>query len=553
MLQYLYINNYILIDNLNLKPSKTLNVITGETGAGKSILLGAIKLLMGYRYDGKSFLNKNKKCIIEANFDVSNYNLKSFFNNYELDYEDELIIRREISSKGKSRAFVNDTPVSISVLKILLSSLIDIHSQYDNLLIDDSDFQLDLIDIYANNIEIRKQYEKAFIEYESIKKEYNNLKQKAESSAKDLDYKQFLINELKEINLDTIDQKALESQIKVLDNSEFLKQSLNDITLLLDNDNISIIDQIKEGLNKLNNISDISPNYKTLYERLNSCNIEFVDILNDISLEESRIEVNPILLDELRGKLDILYGLQKKHKVQDIKSLEEIYFNLQKEIYDNDDIESKITELLELLNNKEKALLEIGEKLSNTRKGIIKSFIIEVETLLKDLDIKNAKLKINFEICKPYKKGIDNIEILFNANKGQKVSPIKNCASGGEISRLMFCFKFLISGKISLPIILFDEIDIGISGEIAIKMANMMRKMSFNHQIIVITHLPQIATSGDKHFFVYKDQNSEITVSNLKELTYKERKIEIAKMIGGNNPSKIAIQTAEEMLIKGVS
>ncbi len=548
MLKYLQINNYILINKLEISPSKSLNIITGETGAGKSILLGAIKLLMGLRYDGKSFLNKEKKCIIEGVFDIKSYKLNNFFIENNLDYEEEIIVRREINIKGKSRIFVNDTPINLTNLKILMNYLIDFHSQYDNFLIKNSDFQLNLLDIFANNKDLRKKYKIAFDDFEEKTKKYNVLLAQERFKTQDLDYKKFLVNELYEADLENPIFETLETEVKLLDNSEFLKQNLNEISSLLENENESLIDKLKDSLSKLNNISNISQNYKVLSERLESNIIELSDIYNEILIEQNRIEVNPALLEELKSKLDNLNNLQNKHKVNNINLLKDIQNKLEKEITEKDDIKNQLKELSEILKEKEKNLLEIGEKLSKNRNEIVESFKNEIEKLLKDLDMKNARIQINLEKSNPNKNGIDNIKILFSANKGSKLNLIEDSASGGEISRLMFCFKYLISGKINLPTIIFDEIDTGISGEIALKMASMMKRMSKNHQIIAITHLPQIAVSGDKHYFIYKDDNATITKSYIKELINEDRKIEIAKMIGGDKPSNIAIKTAEEML-----
>ncbi|MCP3659791.1 MAG: DNA repair protein RecN [Bacteroidetes bacterium] len=548
MLKFLKIDNFILIDKLELNPCKNLNIITGETGAGKSIILEAFKLLMGARYNNKALFNEHKKIIIEGVFDIHLYNLNPFFKDNDLDYYDELIIRREINTNNKSRIFINDTPIKISQLKILTNQLIDIHSQYDNFLLNNPNFQLNVLDIFADNINLREEYTIIYNEFIKVQKDYEELLIKKQNLNQDLDYKKFLIEELIDADLENSIYNNLEENVNIFNNSEFLKSNLEEISSNIENENHSLLDSLKQCFKKLDNISNLSDNYKNLRNRLESVIIELSDVSNEIIIEKNKIEINPKQLEELKNKLDIYYSLQKKHKVNDIESLKKIRNKLQKEIIYKADLEEDIKKAKVLLNEKEEILLIKAKKLSKSRTNSIKSFKDNIETLLKELEMKEAKINLHLDNIKPNHTGIDKIKILFSANKGKLLIPLEESASGGEISRLILCFKYIISGKIKMPTIIFDEIDTGISGEIAMKVASMIKKMSEKHQVFSITHLPQVAVSGNKHFFVYKDSNQNIAKSHIKELNFEERKLEIAKMIGGNNPSNKALETALEML-----
>jgi len=566
MLKSLYIKNYILIDELTFEPSKRLNTITGATGAGKSILLNSLKLLTGARFHENKFFDNKKKCILEAKFDISSYDsysLKNFFIEKNLDYDDEPIIRREIDINGRSRSFVNDTPIKLADLKIIMSYFIDIHGQYDNLLAKDSIFQLQLIDIYADNAEIKEEYKKAFKKLKKLEDKYDEYKRQYESLSESLDYKKYLLNELQEANLENIDQNALESKINVLDNAEMLKYSLKNIYNIIENEEKSSINQLYKALNIFEKIGSIAPKYNSLLKRLDSCTIEIKDVASEIFDEENKIEINENLLQQLKAELDSIYSLFNKHKVNNLNDLKIIYNNLKKELSSNEDIEEKVRKLETEISKYKVFVMTKAERLSKSRSSVLNTFVEEIKTLLKELDLKKADIKINLSIINDEKgfetfteEGIDKVKILFSANKGHKLNELKDCASGGEISRLMLCFKYITGRSKSLthkyqkyPTIIFDEIDTGISGEVAIKIAKMIKKMSQDHQILVITHLPQVAAIGDFHFLVYKFQNLNTTKTAIKNLAYKERIREIAKMIEGDNPSHNALKTAEQLIL----
>jgi len=548
MLSHLVIKNYALIKHLEINPTKGLNVITGETGAGKSIMLGAIGLMLGNRADTKVLFDENEKCIIEGAFDVSGYDLKSFFEEADIDFDNECIIRREINANGKSRAFINDTPVNLDVLKKWGSSLVDIHSQHETLLLGNANFQITIVDAFAGNKNLLVEYRKAFKQYKALQAEYEEISAKAAEDKKQLDYNNYLYKELSEASLQEGEQEEKEASLKVLENAEFVKSKLANAYALLSGDSVDIITQLQEVRKQVEQISTLSGSYETLRERIQSALIELKDVAAELESENEKVEYNPQAIEKTQERLSELYSLQKKHQVQTVFELIEIQQELEKKLAYTLNLDERIAELKKEIDTAHKEVLSLGKKLSDARGKSAAPIKKELETLLKEVGMPNATISIEIKSVEPTINGVDSVSLLFSANKGIAPQELKNAASGGEFSRLMLCLKYILADKTALPTIIFDEIDTGISGEVAIKVGKMMRQMSANHQVISISHLPQIAAKGDAHYYVYKDNSSEKTISKMKLLTEEERVKEIAQMIGGEKPSETAVKSAREML-----
>ena len=546
MLKHLVIKNYALIQHLEMEPSQMLNIITGETGAGKSIMIGAVGLLLGKRADIKVLYDEEKKCVIEGVFDLSSYELKDFFTDNDLDYQQQSIIRREINPSGKSRAFVNDTPVTLDVLKALGSYLMDVHSQHDTLLLASNEYQLSILDAYAQNQEILLQYRQTYKKYKKAEKEYSQLKKEAAGLKKEYDYNQFLFEELEKAQLKSGEQEDLEEELNLLENAEEVKVSLNESLQNLNHADFSVYSNLSTSVNLLNQIAGYAEKYRNLKERTESCLIEIKDIISELEKEESLVEFDPEKIAYTNERLNNIYNLQQKHQVSSIDELLKIHEELADKLNKvlDDELEEKKNEVERIFEGLEQKAF----KLSESRKKIFKKFTKEIEGLLKMLGMPEASLEVDQKIIEPAENGIDQVKLLFSANKGVKVQELKNVASGGEFSRLMFTVKFVLAGKTALPTIVFDEVDTGISGEIAFKMVRMMEEMANNHQVLVITHLPQIAAKGDTHYFVYKDNNALKAVSKIRRLNNEERVQEIAKMLSGENPSAVALENARELL-----
>lgn len=548
MLQNLFIKNYALIRELDIAPHKQLNTITGETGAGKSIMLGAVGLLIGKRADTKVLYDEEKKCVVEGVFNLKEYNLTPFFEREELDYETECLIRREISASGKSRAFINDTPVTLDVLKELGSHLMDIHSQHETLLLGNQNFQLQIIDAYANAFKELEAYQTTFKAYTKKKKELDNIRSKANQLQEEADYNQFLFDELAKAELQPEEQEELEESLKTLENGEEIKTKLNESLEVLDRSEFSVLSGLHQAVSAFQTIKGFRKDFDALYERLNSAAIELQDIQQEIDQIENTFEHDPEALQKTQDRLSLIFQLQQKHKVDSISELLEIQQNLESSLMDTQNADEYIERLSKELGELEKSLSDKAKALQNKRKSIFKPLEAELLKHLAGLGMENSTVVVEHKDQEPDIHGIDNINILFSANKGVAPKPLKNVASGGEFSRLMFAIKYIMADKIALPTIVFDEIDTGISGEIALKMVSMMREMSQKHQVITISHLPQIAAKGNHHYFVYKDNSAEKSVSKIKLLAETERQVEIAKMIGGDNPSDSAIESAKELL-----
>jgi DNA repair protein RecN (Recombination protein N) len=548
MLKNLLIRNYALISKLEMSPSPDLNIVTGETGAGKSIMLGAVGLLLGNRADTKVLLNPEEKCVIEGTFDISQYKLKSIFEEEELDYDQQCIIRREISPQNKSRAFVNDTPVTLDVLKKLGVNLMDVHSQHETLLLGNTLFQISIIDAYAKNQNISDAYKELFRKHAELNKKYEELVKTSEEAHRQLDYNNFQLNELNEASLTSGEQEKLEEELKLLENSEDIKSKLNLALQLLSGEGNSINPNLRTVEKYLEQLGPFSKTYEDLKQRLSAALIELKDVASELEREEATVELGQDRIEQISERLSTIYSLQKKHQVKTLDQLLDIQQVLQEKVSSVENLDEEITACKKELGETYKNLLSKGEELSKSRSKVTDKIKNELEALLKEVGMPASSVKITMERTEPSFTGLDQISILFSANKGIAPQELKNVASGGEFSRLMLCIKYILASKTALPTIIFDEIDTGISGEIAIKVGRMMKQMAKGHQVIAISHLPQIAAQGSRHYFVYKDVSSGRASSRIKELSEEERVKEIAQMIGGEKPSETAIKNARELL-----
>lgn len=549
MLTSLKISNYALIDELAMQPSSGLSMITGETGAGKSIMLGAVGLLLGNRADTKVLLHEDKKCVVEGVFDIRSYGLQGYFEELELDYEDTCIIRREISPNGKSRSFVNDTPVLLEPLKILGEKLMDVHSQHDTLLLGEGDFQLGLVDAYARTSAERTTFQQAFTEFRKSKKALTELMRKAEALKKEYDFNQFQLEELSSLALVSGEQEELESSQEILENAEDIKLKINEVLSLFHEEQFGVLQgmgQIQSSLQGLERLAQAFATYRT---RFQEAWIELKDLAETLADEDSRVEVDAEKLERTRERLSKIYQLQKKHGLQTIEELMELESQLADKVLQVQQVDDQLAEAHQLCLQNEKAMLAAAEVLSQKRRACFPSFEKALEVLLQDLGMENARVQFERQVVDPNANGLDRVELLFSANKGMPLQPLKKVASGGEFSRLLFAIKYLMADKMALPTLIFDEIDTGISGEVALQMVRMMQEIAKNHQVICITHLPQVAAKGAVHFFVYKDHSAEKTMSKVKQLTVEERVHELAKMIAGSNPSAAAQASAKELLM----
>ncbi|MCA0365048.1 MAG: DNA repair protein RecN [Bacteroidetes bacterium] len=548
MLSSLLIKNYALIRHLEIQPENGLNVITGETGAGKSIMLGALGLLMGNRADVKVLFEESEKCIVEGTFDIERLNLKAFFEENELDYEPHCVIRREILPAGKSRAFVNDSPVTLDSLKELGVKLMDIHSQNETLQLGSNIFQLNLVDSYAANTQVFEDYKTAYTEYKQAEKQLQSLKENSASLKKEFEYNSFLFEELNALKPENIDQAELESELLILENAEEVKRKLSLAFENLANTEISGVNLVRDAGIALGNISSFSEKYKNLKDRINSTLLELQDIVHEIETEASNVETDNQKTDFLKDKLNGLYRLQQKHGVDTVEQLVTLKNELSTKIEQVINLDEDLQKLEKETTLKLENLQKKAEDLSKSRQKIAKPLEGQIVNILIELGIPEARLEINFKDKKFSPDGADDINFTFSANKGANPKPLKDVASGGEFSRVMLALKYILAEKKQLPTIIFDEIDTGISGEVAIKMGNILQEMSGKLQVIAITHLHQIAGKGSSHFYVYKDNSDTKTVSLMRKLSGDERIIEIAKMIGGQNPSESAIRSAIEIL-----
>lgn len=548
MLKHLTIRNYALIKLLEMEPSAHLNVITGETGAGKSIMLGAIGLLMGNRADTKVMWNDEEKCVIEGIFNIKPYKLKPLFREEDLDYEDETVIRREISPGGKSRAFINDTPVTLETMRKLGNRLMDIHSQHETLELGNQSFQLQLIDTYAENQDVRDKYREAWTAFITARKNFEQLKAEADVLREEADYTRFQLDELMKASLVENEQEELEKELKIMEHAEEIKSRFHSVLQLLSQSEFSADQVVSDIRNQLLAISSYSPSYDALYQRLESVRLELQDIGSEIEKEETLVDFDPERAAFVKDRLSTLYRLLTKHRLKEVHELLELQESLQKKADLTNHLDEALEKAKEAFNVAGEGVRRAGGVLSDSRKKAFSPLRRQIVKLLQELGIPDASLEIDLAETAPGPSGADRIDILFSANKGIGPKPLAQVASGGEFSRLMFCIKYVMAEKTAMPTLVLDEIDNGVSGEIAIKLGNLMTTMAAGHQLITISHLPQIAAKGHAHYFVYKDNSAKKTVSSIKLLSDRERVEEIAKMIGGSKPSKVALENAQELL-----
>ncbi|KOY50734.1 DNA repair protein RecN [Polaribacter dokdonensis] len=549
MLTQLSINNYALINQLAIDFSSGLSIITGETGAGKSILLGALGLVLGNRADLSSLKDTSRKCVVEAKVAIENYNLKAFFNEVDLDYEAETIIRREILPSGKSRAFVNDTPVKLSVLNELRVKLIDVHSQHQTMQLSDNSFQFTILDALAKNQSELEKYVVHFKKLNQLKKEFQELEQAQKEANQKHDYNLHLFNELDEANVKVDEQEELEEKLEKLNNIEDIKLNLSEALEISENEEIGLQNLLSTLENRLSKISSFSKEYQSLSERITSVKIEFDDIVAELENANDNVDFNPNEIEELNDRLQLIYNLQKKHYVNSNQELLTILEELADKV-------SQVENAEETINNKKKEIEIVSKKLdaialiiTKNRTKAIPNLTKELETLLADLGMENARFSIKVKPTTSYfTNGKDELSFLFSANKGGNFGELKKVASGGELSRIMLSVKKVLSANTQLPTIIFDEIDTGVSGEVSNKIAAIMQQMSKNMQVIAITHLPQIAAKGNNHYKVFKKEIKGVTTTNLKQLSTEERVVEIAEMLSGKDISDSALTHAKELL-----
>ena len=549
MLQKLSIRNYALIDSVDLELDKGLNIITGETGAGKSIMLGALSLILGQRAETKYFFNQAKKCVIEGQFKLSGSGLQPYFEEFDLDYQQESILRREISIDGKSRAFINDTPVTLSVMKQIGEKLIDIHSQHATSEVNDPGFQLAVVDTLSDHLPLLTQYRLKFREYKKNLQLLINMQTSADEARSKQDYEQFLFNELETANLQAGEQAALEIEMEALNHAESIKRGLLNGHVLLDGEETAVLPILKEVINQIQAIEKFNPAYSAMNERLRSAMIEIKDIAEETIVLEENIVYSPARIDEINVRLDTMYTLQQKHRVTSVEEL----LAIQNELSDNLNTllnsDEEIERLIIAINKLKVELEKIADTLSKNRSKAISVAQKQVGEILVRVGMPNAKIKIEQTVVENLNKdGKDMISLLFSANAGQAPAPVGKVASGGELSRLMLAIKSIISKHTSLPTLIFDEIDTGISGETALRVGDVIGELEQNMQVICITHLPQIAAKGEAHYFVYKKEESERTTTGIRRLNPEERIFAIAEMLSGKNPGESALKNAQDLL-----
>lgn len=551
MLVRLSIKNYALIDKIDIQFGEGLNIITGETGAGKSIILGALSLILGQRSESKHFYNQDKKCVIEGFFAIEDYGIQDFFEAHDLDYESQTIIRREIYPDGKSRAFVNDTPVKLNLLKALSEKLIAIHSQHATLEINAQSFQLLTIDSVADNSALLKNFDATFRRFLEVDKEFDLVSKENAQLQSEMDYHQFLFDELQAADLKIGEQKSLENEQSLISHSEEIKQNLQQANYLLEEQEQSGLSLIKQSLQQLQQAEQYFPKIEELSNRLNSSLIELKDISNEISLLNGETSVDSERMQLIEDRLSLIYKLQQKHQVDDVASLLNLKDELDTKINAvllNDDRLIKLTEERKYLHEKSR---ELAQKLTKSRQAVISKIEDSIQHSLKEVGMPHSIFKIRLTVLdndKLKKSGQDEIEFLFSANQGQKPQAVSKVASGGELSRLMLAIKSLAARTSALPTIIFDEIDTGISGDVAIKVGELMRRLTENLQVIAITHLPQIASQGTQHFKVFKEQLDDRTLTNIRLLEQEQRVEELAQMLGGKDSSETAVLHARELL-----
>lgn len=549
MLLSLSVQNYALIEHLEINFSNQFSTITGETGAGKSILLGALGLIMGNRADLSSLKEKDKKCVVEATFQIEKYNLIPLFEEQGLDYENTTIIRREILPSGKSRAFVNDTPVNLAEVQLLAEHLLDIHSQQETRELEQQNYQLSIVDAIGDNSQLLKNYALELAYYKKAQKELENLLIERDKNSKEQDYNIFLLNELEQAQLKSGEQKELESELESLNNVELINESLNKLVAFANEEQIGFISILKDAKQTLSKIANFSSSYQEIFERLQSTLIELEDVVETSQMLAEKVVFDPERIAYVSSRLQMIYDLQKKHQVASIEELIQIQESLSVAVNRNSDLSNWIQKLEQDVATKEIIINQIALALRENREEAIPKLTIKVEEILTDLGMPNAKFQINLIQSETFlNTGKDIIELLFSANKGTNFGLIKKVASGGEMSRIMLAIKSILADYAKLPTIIFDEIDTGVSGEIALKIGDIMKKMSTKRQVFAITHLPQIAAKGNQHYKVFKYNEGLTTLSKIVVLSQEERVKEIAEMLSGKELTESAINHAKTLL-----
>lgn len=552
MLRSLHIQNYALIEELDITFEPGFSVITGETGAGKSIILGAIGLLLGQRADTKTIKYGASKCVIEARFDVSGHLLKEFFEANELEYDEECIMRREVHASGKSRAFINDTPASLAQMKELSEQLIDVHSQHQNLLLNKEDFQLNVLDMVANNEELLSRYKTAFQQWRGFEKELNELVVLAEKGRADQEFLQFQLDQLEQAQLKEYEQQELEKEVETLSHAEEIKSGLFRVEQILNSDEGGLLAALKEAIQWLNGVHKVYASAEELVERTQSSYIELKDIAQEVSSLMETVEFNPERLEQANERLNLIYSLQHKHHQDSVQGLIELADSYREKLALITSFDEQIEQLQKKAKQQFAEVKKLAEALTTQRRKAAKEVDAQMVERLIPLGMPNIRFQVNMGTRKePAPSGQDTVAFLFSANKSGELQSLSVVASGGEIARVMLSIKAMVAGKVKLPTIIFDEIDIGVSGEIADRMADIMYQMGAqNRQVISITHLPQIAARGSAHYFVYKKDTDTDTNSHIRRLTEEERVAELAQMLSGSTITEAALSNARELLKK---
>ena len=549
MIQRLLIKNYAIIESLDIEFAKGLTIITGETGAGKSILLGALGMILGNRADTKVLYNATEKCVIEGYFDISAYDLQAFFDENEIDFDQNTVVRRELTPAGKTRSFINDTPVNLTQLKTFSGKLVDLHQQFDTLDIHDASFQLQMIDALANNKAPLSTYREKFRIFQNDKKRLAQLIEKNERSAREIDFLNFQLDEFNKAELIEGEQDTLENDQQRLQNAETIKRNLAAAYQAISEDENAIVGQMRSISASISQVKRYTPSVSKLYERFESLLFELEDIGSELDAIAEDTEYDPERIADIQTRLDVIYKLQKKHGVSTVEQLLTIQDDLQNQLNAFGDLSEEIENLQQNIAKQEDNLKKLANELSAKRKFVIPQFEQKVEAMLHQLSMENARLKvqtIDLEELTP--TGMDDVQFLFAANKGSRMMPIKDVASGGELSRLALCTKSLVASAIPLPTLIFDEIDSGVSGDVALKMGNILQQLASHHQVVVITHSPQVAAKAEKHYFVYKNHTEDRTLTSVRALNKDERVNAIAVMLSQNPPSKSALANAKELL-----
>lgn len=549
MLTKLSVSNFAIIDNLQLQFQRGLTIITGETGAGKSILLGALRLILGERADLKQLNNQDKKCVIEAHFDVSKLELEKFFEENDLDYEPQSILRRELLPSGKSRAFVNDTPVTLNILQELSGNLIDIHSQFNTANLLEQDYQLNILDGYAGQIQQVKNYQSLYSSRAEKNSFLSKLRAELDQASKESDYKNFLWQELDQAQLNADEWNELEKEQKELQNVDEIQTVLAEIQLKLDTPEFGILSQLHELSTQINKISGLNSDLEDFSQRIQSTKIELDDIQKEISFKIERLEANPERLNLINDRMDLIQSLLSKHRVTSVEELIAIQHQLESENSNLQELEQKIEQVEKDIQKLDKELNQFASEISKQRKSVIPAIEKEVVQSLSKLGMENSVLKIDLKsTAKLNSFGMDHVEFLFSANKGSTPKSIEKNVSGGERSRLMLAIKKLMAGKMELPTLILDEIDTGVSGKVANEVGNLMKEMAEELQLISITHLPQVAAKASHHFKVQKKEVDGVTTTQVFPLTEEDRTLEIAELLSGSNITETAINQAKELM-----